>query len=132
MKTIESQLDRFFDSLEHTPGPWMNPNLDYEVMTVPRGDVKICKLYPLRKAEEVLANGALVASAPAMLRTICHAYLWTLCWLPSKERNTLAGQALLAGLRSQIAESTHLTAQHVQETFEVYERQIASDNGTDY
>lgn len=52
---------------KHTPGPWMNPNLSNEVMTIPNGEIKICRVYAILENDRGEANAKLIAAAPELL-----------------------------------------------------------------
>lgn len=52
--------------MKPTPGPWWFDGR--EVMTVPRGDIKICKVHPISEDDDGSANGKLLAAAPDLLK----------------------------------------------------------------
>lgn len=53
---------------QHTAGPWMVSG--NEVMTTPRGDIKICRVYAVSLANHGEANARLIAAAPELLETL--------------------------------------------------------------
>lgn len=59
-------------STQHTPGPWMAPPHSNEVMTMPSGEVKICRVYPVSAIDdkETNANARLITAAPEMLKAL--------------------------------------------------------------
>jgi len=54
----------------HTPGPWWNPPFSNEVMTIPRGDIKICKVHAISDNDHGEANAQLIAAAPELLEAL--------------------------------------------------------------
>lgn len=76
---------------KHTPGPWMNP--DHEVMTVPRGDIKICRVYHTGNIEFDKSNGRLIAAAPQLLEA-CIEAVSTIEMLMGEKLNPSASMSL--------------------------------------
>ncbi len=55
---------------KYTPGPWMNPAMSNEVMTVPIGEIKICKVFPVSEENNGAANARLIAAAPDLYKAL--------------------------------------------------------------
>jgi hypothetical protein len=51
--------------IDFTPGPWWYDGR--EIMTVPRGDIKICRIHPVTQKDDGSANARLIAAAPDLL-----------------------------------------------------------------
>jgi hypothetical protein len=63
----QTKKSKAMDSNTHTPGPWWNPEHSNEVMTIPRGDIKICKVHAISEDNNGQANAKLIAAAPELL-----------------------------------------------------------------
>lgn len=128
-KSIEKKLNEFFATLKHTKMQWMLPgNMDFDVMTSPRGDLKIAKVYTvdLKGLPYVatLANAKLIVHAPEMLRSLCRTYLFLLVKNASLNIIRIDLDSTLASLVGQIADATGWTGEYVQTTFELYAQDI--------
>lgn len=53
---------------KHTPGPWWYDGR--EVMTVPLGEIKICRIHAVSENDDGSANAKLIAAAPDMLNAL--------------------------------------------------------------
>lgn len=51
--------------IKHTPGPWWFDGR--EVMTVPLGEIKVCRIHPVSQYDDGSANAKLIAAAPDLL-----------------------------------------------------------------
>jgi hypothetical protein len=135
---IDQKLDSFFERLQHTPGKWVY-NGDTENVSTEDRKLLLASIYRYDRAGDKIHgtpfNGFLMANAPALLRTVCHTYLWNLVYMPMIIRSTVGGQMFLAGLLHSIVEAVDptgnglgVTSQEIQDTFEKYSQEVKIHN----
>jgi hypothetical protein len=100
-------------------------------MTVPRGDIKVCRINAVSNDDDGSHNGKLISRAPDMLRSLCRTYLTLLVKFPFNDRQNstvreirISLDGTLASLRNEISIATGLECQYIQDTFYLYAKHV--------
>lgn len=126
---ISNKIDQFFKSLGHTPGPWKFEDEYVRAEVLNENDYGNQVADVIMRPEniyqdELRFNGALIAQAPQLLRTIAHTYLTLLVYFAygegSEDINLLRIRIdfVLADLRNKISLATSRECQELQTIFE--------------
>lgn len=141
MKTIDTCIQEFLATLQHTPGPWKitgilieakKANPAIEVCSVSSIDWITRELIP-NEEQVTPANSKLISSSPGMLSTLCYTYLTLLVKFAYGQNSTcneirISLDGTLASLRNSISVATGLECEHVQTVFEQYVKEIGHGN----
>jgi len=105
--------------MSHTKGDWKINKFQWNDIDVCVDENNpVCNIYDTGKAKENEANAKLIAAAPKTAKRLSEVYIHLLNNMDGDVRFTTQGQAMLAGIVGDLADSYGMTQQECQEWHE--------------